>query len=205
MVNFHGSNKPTGEPRTWPNEMTREAVKGMEYSKFLTRAQHDATLPFTRLLAGHADYTPVHFGDRRGDTSWAHQIASAAILLSPLLTYAAHPQKILDNPGVEMMKNIPSIWNETIVLPVSEIGEVAVFARRSGSTWFLAIMNGPMARSLDIRLSFLDEGEYSALLIRDGKDDAGFIETENTTLKRSDSLTINLLEGGGFVARFSRD
>ena len=205
MVNFHGSNKPTGEPRTWPNEMTREAVKGMEYSKFLTRAQHDATLPFTRLLAGHADYTPVHFGDRRGDTSWAHQIASAAILLSPLLTYAAHPQKILDNPGVEMMKSIPSIWDETIVLPVSEIGEVAVFARRSGDIWFLAIMNGPMARSLDIRLSFLDEGEYSALLIRDGKDDAGFIETENTTLKRSDSLAINLLEGGGFVARFSRD
>ena len=203
MVNFHGSNKPTGEPRTWPNEMTREAVKGMEYSKFLTRAQHGATLPFTRLLAGHADYTPVHFGERRGDTSWAHQIASAAILLSPLLTYAAHPKTILEHPGAEMMKSIPSVWDETIVLPVSEIGEVAAYARRSDDTWFLAIMNGLTARSLNIPLSFLDEGEYRALLVRDSED-AAAVETENTTLRRSDFLAIDLLEGGGFVARFSR-
>ncbi len=204
MVNFHGSNKPTGEPRTWPNEMTREAVKGMEYSKFLTRAQHDTTLPFTRLLAGHADYTPVHFGKRRGDTSWAHQIASAAILLSPLLTYAAHPQKILENPGVEMMKSIPSVWDETIVLPVSEIGEVAAFARRSGGTWFLAVMNGTVARSLDISLSFLDKGEYKAMIIRDSNDDPAAVEIESTVLKHSDSLTIELIYGGGFIARFSR-
>jgi alpha-glucosidase len=204
VVNFHGSNKPTGEPRTWPNEMTREAVKGMEYSKFLTRAKHGATLPFTRLLAGHADYTPVHFGERRGDTSWAHQIASAAILLSPLLTYAAHPKRILEHPGAEMMKSIPSVWDETIVLPVSEIGEVAVFARRSDDTWFLAITNGLTARSLNIPLSFLDEGEYRALLVRDSEDAAAAIETENTTLRRGDSLAIDLLEGGGFIARFSR-
>lgn len=205
MVNFHGSNKPAGEPRTWPNEMTREAVKGMEYSKFLTRAQHGATLPFTRLLAGHADYTPVHFGERRGDTSWAHQIASAAILLSPLLTYAAHPQKILEHPGAEMMKSIPSVWDETIVLPVSEIGEVAAFARRSDDTWFLAIMNDLTARSLNMPLSFLDEGEYRALLVRDSKNDAASVETENTILRRSNSLSIDLLEGGGFIARFSRN
>lgn len=204
LVNFHGSNKPTGEPRTWPNEMTREAVKGMEYSKFLTRAQHGATLPFTRLLAGHADYTPVHFGERRGDTSWAHQIASAAILLSPLLTYAAHPQKILENPGVEMMKSIPSVWDETIVLPVSEIGEVAAFARRSGDTWFLAVMNGTTAKSLDIPLSFLNEGEYRAMLIRDNSDDPAAVETENTVLKHSDPLVIELIDGGGFISRFSR-
>lgn len=205
MVNFHGSNKPTGEPRTWPNEMTREAVKGMEYSKFLTRAQHGATLPFTRLLAGHADYTPVHFGERRGDTSWAHQIASAAILLSPLLTYAAHPKTILEHPGTEMMESIPSVWDETIVLPVSEIGEVAALARRSDDTWFLAIMNGLTARSLNIPLSFLDEGEHRALLVRDSKDDAAAVEIENTTLRRSNSLAIDMLAGGGFIARFSRN
>src|SRR5262249_2773609 len=32
LVNFHGSNKPTGEARTWPNELVRESVKGMESS-----------------------------------------------------------------------------------------------------------------------------------------------------------------------------
>src|SRR5205807_5805911 len=87
MVNFHGANKPTGESRTWPNELIREAVKGMEASRLADRATHGATLPFTRLLAGPAEYTPVIFGERRANTTWAHQIASAAILSAPLLTY----------------------------------------------------------------------------------------------------------------------
>ncbi len=127
MVNFHGSNKPTGDPRTWPNELIREGVRGMESSRLRERARHNATLPFTRFLAGHADYTPVHFGDRRADTTWAHQIATAVVFTEPLLTYGAHPKTILANPAVEMIKSIPATWDETIVLPVSEIGEVAAF------------------------------------------------------------------------------
>jgi len=70
LVNFHGANKPTGEPRTWPNELVREAVRGMEASKLADRATHNVTLPFTRYLAGHGDYTPVHFGSRRANTTW---------------------------------------------------------------------------------------------------------------------------------------
>ena len=81
MVNFHGANKPTGESRTWPNEMTREGIRGLESRQIEFRSRHNATLPFTRYLAGHADYTPVVFGSRRGDTTAAHQIATAAILL----------------------------------------------------------------------------------------------------------------------------
>src|SRR5262245_64341871 len=124
LVNFHGANKPTGEPRTWPNEMVREAVKGMEASKLQGRARHDATLPFTRFLAGHADYTPVHFGPRRGDTTWAHQVATAAVFTAPLLTYASHPKTLLEHPASAMIKSIPAAWDETVVLSSSEIGEV---------------------------------------------------------------------------------
>ena len=91
MVNFHGANKPTGESRTWPNELTREGVRGMEYRSTAAWAAHNATLPFTRFLAGHADYTPVLFGERRGDTTWAHQIATAVVFTSPLLTYGGAP------------------------------------------------------------------------------------------------------------------
>jgi alpha-glucosidase len=56
------------------------------------RAVHNTTLPFTRFLAGHADYTPVHFGERRRETSWTHQIATAAVFTSPLMIYGAHPK-----------------------------------------------------------------------------------------------------------------
>ncbi len=204
MVNFHGSNKPTGEARTWPNELTREAVRGMEASKLQERARHDVILPFTRLLTGHADYTPVHFGERRADTSWAHQVASAAILLSPLLTYAANPRNILANPCAPMIKSIPAVWEETIVLPVSEIGEIAAFARRRGDTWFLAVMNGPSARTIQVPLSFLGEGEYRALLVRDRKDDPAAVQLEEATLDRAGWLTVDLRDGGGFITRFSR-
>jgi alpha-glucosidase len=154
MLEFHGSNKPTGESRTWPNEMTRESIRGMEYRRMEQRAVHNTTLPFTRFLAGHADYTPVHFGERRRETSWTHQIATAAVFTSPLMIYGAHPQSLLENPAVEMIKSIPSTWDETIVLEPSRIGELAAFARRKGDTWFLAILNGPNATTVKVPLLF---------------------------------------------------
>jgi alpha-glucosidase len=204
MVNFHGANKPTGEARTWPNELTREAVRGMESSRLRERARHDTTLPFTRYLAGHGDYTPVHFGARRGDTTWAHQIATAAVFDEPLLTYGAHPTNLLAHPARAMIQSIPAVWDETIVLPMSEIGEVAASARRYGKTWFLAILNGPTARNLQVPLSFLGNGEYESMIVRDRPGESAAVMIENATARRSDSLKIELSDGGGFIARFSQ-
>ncbi len=201
MVNFHGANKPTGESRTWPNELTREGVRGME-SRKTNRASHDATLPFTRLLAGPADYTPMHFGDRRNDTTWAHQVASAAILTSPLLVYAAHPANILQNPCAGMVRSIPSVWDETIALPVSEIGEVAVLARRTGNTWFLAVVNGAAARTLSIPLSFLGRGTYEGLTIGDTPDNPADVTVGDVRSTRRDTVAVRLSSGGGFLARY---
>ncbi len=205
LVNFHGANKPTGRARTWPNELVREAVRGMESSSLRERARHETILPFTRYLAGHADYTTMHFGDRRRDTTWTHQIASLAVFASPLLTIVAHPQKILDHPAVDMIKSIPAVWDETIVLPGSEIGELAVFARRTGRTWFLAVMCGPNAQVIRVPLSFLGEGQYNALLVRDNKEDDAAVVLENRTVRRGETLKIEMVNGGGFVGRFTRD
>ena len=203
ILNFHGANKPTGESRTWPNELTREAIKGMEGRKTV-RARHDATLPFTRMLAGHADYTPVHFGERRNDTTWAHQAATAAIFTSPLLVYGAHPANILKNPCVEIVKSIPSVWDETVALPVSEIGEIAAFARRRGNTWFLAILNGANEKSIKVPLTFLGKGRWRALMARDSAEDAAAVKIENAGYESGASLAIDLRAGGGFIARFTR-
>jgi alpha-glucosidase len=146
IVDFHGANKPTGMERTWPNMLGLEGIRGMEMRP--PYAQHDATLPFTRMLAGLADYTPTHFGRRIADTTWAHQIANAVILQAPLLVYSAHPANLLANPAVDMVKSIPSVWDETVVQPGSEIGEVAAFARRKGDTWFVAVINGHWTKPL---------------------------------------------------------
>jgi alpha-glucosidase len=211
LVDFHGANKPTGLERTYPNIVGIEGIRGMEF--FPPYAQHDVVLPFTRMLAGMADYTPTHFGSRLADTTWAHQVANAVILQSPLLVYAAHPVNMLANPTADMLQSIPSYWDETVVLPVSAIREVAAFARRSGDTWFLAITNGPTARNLRIDLSaFLGRGaqqqsgrggSYHATLIRDAGE-AAAVKIEHLTLAAGDSLSVDLRSGGGFVARLKR-
>jgi len=204
VVDFHGANKPTGRMRTWPNDMIREAVRGMESRSLRERARHETILPFARYLAGPADYTTMHFGARRGDTTWAHQIASLATFDSPILTIAAHPQSVLDNPALDVIKSIRAVWDETIVLPESSIGELSIFARRDGVTWMLAVMCGPQARTIKVPLSFLGEGTYKASYVRDDKtrDDAEVVE--QGTARRTDTLTIEMRSGGGFVGRFVR-
>jgi alpha-glucosidase len=199
MINFHGANKPTGESRTWPNEMTREGIYGLEHRRQETWGAFNTTFPFVRMLAGHADYTPVVFGERRKDTSWAHQIASAVILTSPVLVYGGNPASFLANPAVDMIKSIPSVWDETRVLPPSEIGELALFARRSGKQWFIAAMNGPSERTLNLDLSFLPGGARRALIVRDKLDDPGAVEVETRTAPNV--LTIAMRRSGGFIAR----
>jgi alpha-glucosidase len=146
----------------------------------------------------------VIFGERRRETSWAHQIATAAIFTSPLLVYGAHPRSLLENPGVELIESLPSVWDETIALPGSDIGELVILARRRGDTWFLAIMNGPSARTVRIPLSFLGTERCRVLLVRDQIDNPAAVKVEQASVNRGDSLTIELRAGGGFIARFAR-
>jgi len=204
LVVFHGSNKPTGRDRTWPNELVRESIRGMESSRLMRRARHQTILPFTRYLAGPADYTTMIFSERRRDSSIPHQIASMAVYSSPLLTIAAHPQSILDNPAADVIKSIPSVWDETIVLPDSKIGEHVAFARRKGTSWFLAVMSGTGPRTVRVPLSFLGSGDYRATLVRDDLADSAAVRIENTTLKSVNTLSLEMREGGGFVGRFTK-
>ncbi len=203
MINFHGANKPTGRERTLPNDMVREAVRGMEASRLTDRARHQTILPFTRCLAGPADYTTMIFSQRRGDTTWANQIASMVIFSSPLLTVAANPQSILDNPASEVIKSIPSVWDQTVVLPESEIGGLAAYARRTGDTWFVAAMCGPQPKTLHVPLLFLEAGPREVSTVRDGASDDS-LTVERTTKARGDSFRVELRAGGGFVARLTR-
>ncbi|ULL16279.1 glycoside hydrolase [Paenibacillus sp. H1-7] len=202
VINFHGSNKPTGRLRTWPNAMIYEGIRGMESSALQQRARHQTTLPFTRYLAGPADYTTMIFTERRRDSSVAHQIASLATFQSPMLTLAAHPQSILDSPARDVIQSIQAVWDETIVLPESKIGELTVFARRSGSMWMLAVMSAGPERTVSIPLSFLEDQEYRATLVKDQTDDSSSVVVEESMVHSDDTLTIELNSGGGFVARF---
>jgi len=219
VLDFHGASKPAGEAKTWPNELTREAIRGFE-----TRApwaKHNVTVPFTRMVAGHADYTPLHFGDRKAETTDAHQIASAIIITAPLLIYAGEPADMLQHPAANVIKQIPSAWDETIVLEPSAIGELAVYARRKGDQWFLAAMNGNDARTISIDLSFLGRSPYEVTLVRDkvpaetlvsfnrkrlsfGSKSGVLVNTVPASQINDNKLIVELLPAGGFVAVFNK-
>ena len=121
------------------------------------------------------------------------------ILTSPLLVYGGHPSSLLSNPAADMIKSIPSVWDETRVLPPSEIGELAMFARRSGSTWFVAAMNGRRGRTVKVDLSFLPRRPARALLVRDNPDNDAAVVVEEREI--TGAIEIPLRDAGGFVLR----
>ena len=166
MVNFHGANTPTGEERSWPHEMSREGIYGGEQNIWAAiGGQHYCALPFTRLISGHADFTGGYFGHgpKLRGSSWTLQMAANIIYTSPMLHWVSNPADMKaafpkDSPEREVVRNIPSVWEETIVLPPSAIGECAAFARRSGNQWYIALMNGDgRERTVSIPLNFLDK------------------------------------------------
>ena len=148
LVNFHGCQKPAGEAFTYPNELTREGIRGLELNKMregYIPAYHNAALPFTRLVVGHGDYTPLSF-TVPGTTSFAHQLATLVCFHSPLQTIAEDLDLLLNDPhvasAVGFIREVPTTWDEVKVLPPSEIGKLAVLAKRKGKDWYIGVLNG---------------------------------------------------------------
>jgi alpha-glucosidase len=204
MVDFHGANKPSGMDRTWPNVITREGVRGHEYQ--ITRyhrvpqPDHDVILPFTRYLAGPGDYTPTVFAasELMGNT-WAHELAQAVIFTSPFLSFGGHPQSYLENPARDVLTAISPVWDETLVLAGSEPGKVVAEARRSGKQWFIAVINGGEATTLDIPLDFLRTGSWESTQLRDAKDKPNAWNRRDGKATRNDHIRLEIAARGGFV------
>lgn len=206
MCVFHGCAKPTGLQRTWPHEMTREGVRGNEYQ--ITRydrlmpQDQDVIVPFTRFLVGPADYTPVIFDRKelRGYT-WSHELAQAIVYYSPLTHFADNYRNYLDNPAEDVLKDIPVVWDETIVLPCSEIGKVTAFAKRKGNEWWIGVMNGKEMSEISFSLDFI-ANKATALILSDDKNNVpdSFVREEKE-VKKGDSFTVQLQPGGGYVMR----
>lgn len=202
VVIFHGSNKPTGLERTYPNEISRESIRGMESG---ADAVQNTITPFTRLLAGHADYTPLFLSEKgrngrnwKGNTTEAHQIASTAVFLSPLRCYSGRPEDYIDHPAKEIFLDIPVSWDETIVLPPSEIGDCVVMARRKNDTWYIAALTH-QAKKISVSFPFLKRGVYNATIISDAPNRKCSISIKS--ISRKNKLDLNVTDGGGFLIK----
>lgn len=219
MVNFHGAYKPTGLNRTWPNQITREGVLGNEYNKWSRRvtAEHRVTLPFTRFLAGPADYTPGGFLNRTPEQfatrvsptqvqgTRANQLALFVAYDSPITCVSDHPYNLRDQPGIDFLKIVPTVWDETRVLSGSP-GEHLVMIRRSNKDWFLGALNNDTTRVKTVKLDFLGAGSWKLRWWRDAKDSnvaADHIDYVEQTVTAADTLDLRMAGGGGTVAQFT--
>lgn len=167
MVNVHDDWRPTGEQRTWPNLMTSEGIRGNEE---MPDATHNTILPFTRYIAGAADYTICYYNNRI-KTTHAHQLAMAAVYYSPVQTLYWYdtPQSSSNEPELEFWDKIPANWDETQVLQ-GEPGKFITTARRKGNEWFLGTLNNTEPKDLKVSLRFLPAGKkYIATIYYDDK------------------------------------
>jgi alpha-glucosidase len=227
MLNVHEPIKPTGLYRTWPNMMTREGVRGMEWNAWSegNTPSHTVTLPFTRMLAGPLDYTPAIFDvliDNNIDprTAWnfniddisltrvhttlMHQVALFFILYSPMQMAADLPQNYQGHPVFEVIRSAPVLWEESHVIN-GEIGEYITIARRSGKEWWIASATNETGRTIRISTSFLaPDIIYSVTIFSDAADthylsDPETFQISSYRIQNTDTLSLNLAPGGGAV------
>lgn len=236
LVNFHGCQKPSGESRTYPNEVTREAVRGLELNRITENhlkvlaakgkkadasatvpggenqnipASHNAALPFTRGVVGPADYTPIAFS-RPGETTWAHQLAMAYLVTSPLVVMAEHPRRLFGEPRLDpvipFLQELPVTWDETRVLEGSRIGELAALARRKGSVWYVAMVNGTKAFKLvSFAPQFTGWRRVQMSQLADVSGAAADFAFATRTIKGDEPVIVTLEPNGGFVAKLARE
>lgn len=217
LVDFHGTFKPAGLQRKYPNVLTFEGVYGMEHDKCSTDISpaHDCTLPFTRMVAGPMDYTP---GATRNATqadfaiSWdnpmsqgtrAHQAALYVLFESPLQMLCDSPSNYLRTPEfTSFIAAVPTVWDQTVALDAS-VGEYVAVARRNGAKWYIGAITDWTPRTLQTQLSFLGEGRYRMTVLEDGINAdriAHDFRVRTCEVTRNDTIDLPMAPGGGWAA-----
>ncbi len=230
MLDVHEPIKPTGICRTYPNLMTGEGVKGMEWEAWSTgnTPSHTVMIPFVRGLAGPVDYTPGIFdilyqNSKNKRTAWncepemlsktrvhstlCHQLALLVVLYSPMQMLSDLPENYKNHPAFRFAEDLNIDFDTSMVLN-AEIGEFLTIARKSGNEWFLGSITNETARNVSIPLSFLEPNTtYQAQIYRDA-DNADWLTNptayaiDKALVTNRDNLTLKLAAGGGTAIRF---
>jgi alpha-glucosidase len=219
LVDFHGGHHPKGLQRTYPNVLTFEGVRGLEWNKWGSKLtpKHDLTLPFTRMMTGPMDYTPgamrnignpkkhkASFKNPKSMGTRCHELAKYVIFESPLQMLADAPTAYeKEGEAMKFLKAVPTVWDETVVLS-GAIGDHLVMARRKGDQWFVGGMCAEKGQTISIDLSFLGSGSYAMDVWRDGDDTftngSSFVHFSESTINSEMKYVISMAEGGGWVA-----
>ncbi|MBU1100827.1 MAG: glycoside hydrolase family 97 protein [Bacteroidetes bacterium] len=218
MIDAHEPIKDTGLRRTYPNMMTREGAKGMEWNAWSAGnlPEHTTILPFTRMLGGPMDYTPgifdISIDSKEGfsvHSTIANQLALMVVLYSPL-QMAADLVENYDHPAFQFIRDVPTDWDETIINNAA-IGDYVTISRRRGNDWFVGSITDENERVLELSLDFLDkEKSYTAVIYKDAADSHYEInpevcEIESVKVSSDTVLELRLAPGGGQSIMITED
>lgn len=199
MLDIHDAYRTTGYTRTYPNLLTVEGIRGNEH---WPTPEHDATIPFTRYLAGSADYTICYYSPpTQLKNTHGHQLAMSIISYSPAqwVFWYDQPSDYHGEPEISWFERLPTVWDETLV-PLGEIGKYAVEARRSGTNWFVGAIGDSQGNNLHLPMKFLKAGvTYDATVYSDDPavDTPTHIAVTLRKVTNTDTLDLALLPRGG--------
>ena len=220
ILDLHGTHKPAGLNRTYPNVLNFEGVNGLEQMKWspasVDQVKYDVLLPFTRQVSGPMDYTqgamrnaskgnyypcnsePMSQGTR------CRQLALYVVFESPFNMLCDTPSNYMREPeSTEFIADVPTVWDESIVLD-GKMGEYIVTARRSGNVWYVGGITNWTARDVEVDCSFLGDKTYDVTLFKDGMNAHRVgrdYKCESFRIKNDSKLKIHLAPGGGFALK----
>jgi hypothetical protein len=208
--NFHGATIPRGWDRMYPNFVTCEAVRGMEFCTFEQsnadrQAQHATILPFTRNVIGPMDFTPVMVGRRLGPnydgprrrTTLAFELALPVAFYSAVQHFGLVPEDLerLPSGAVDYLRGVPTVWDETRLLD-GYPGKFVVLARRQGQRWYVAALNGEQDTR---RVSIPSDLAATWTILRDRAGEGNAVEIEPFAPTGDGALELDLPPQGGAV------
>lgn len=223
LIDLHGTSKPTGLQRTYPNAINFEGVHGLEEMKWAEKGTdqvtYDVTLPFIRMVAGPLDYTQGAMNNANKENfksvysepmsqgTRCRQLAEYIIFDSPLNMLCDAPTNYLkEEECTRFITSIPTVWDETLPLN-GKVSEYLAMARKKDNVWYIGALTNWEARDMELDLSFLGEGEYQAEIFEDGINADRVGKDYKRSIKQvyaNRKLKIHMASGGGFVMKIQK-
>ena len=213
---MHGCNKATGETRTYPHILSREAIRGDEFVNRQASVQEQLTiLPYIRCASGPADYTPLvdlpnkYTGEPIGNTdkTIGSQLTIPVLIEAGIPCMADKDTTYLREDLRGLFEDLPAAWDETRFIS-GEVGEYVTLARRSGDTWYIAGNTNDTARTehIDFAEYVGEQDEYLAQIWYDGPDDNDKtdIAVEKINVTAADSIDVKVARKGGFTIKLTK-
>ena len=215
MIDFHGAFHPSGLDYRYPNVLTYEGVRGMEYNGSC-RPNNTIWFPFLRNAVGPMDYTPGSMicyqpESHHGNRPFCSGVGTKVYNLAVFVLFETNLQMLMDNPCRydkwpdcrDFLTNVPVNWDETRVL-AAEAGEYIVMAKRKGDKWFIGGITNDKKRELDVTLDILPEGKTMQMTsFVDGVNAnrmAMDYRQEKVSVNKNTKLHIKMARTGGFAA-----